>query len=157
MLKELMEEQNDHHHDHDCCCGHHHKHHHHDHDCECEHHHEHHHHDHDCECEHHHEHHHHDHDCECGHHHADEVFNNVGIEVAKVYDYEALNILLSNLANGKYGEVVRAKGIVKTTLGWKKFNITPNELIFEDNDPIIIGKICVIGTHLDEELMKNLF
>ena len=56
-----------------------------------------------------------------------------------------------------YGYVVRAKGILKTTDGWKKFNITPEELLIEDTDAIAIGVLCVIGTHLDEEVIKKLF
>ena len=163
MVDELMEEVKHHHHHHDeedCCCGHHHEHHHHDEEeCCCGHHHEHHHHDEEeCCCGHHHGHHHHSGECGCGHHHADEVFNSIGFETTKTYDYNKLKEILELLANtNEYGEVIRAKGIIKTDLGWKKFNITPNELLIEDNKAIIIGKICVIGSHLCEHTIKSLF
>ena len=158
----------EHHHDEECSCGHHHHHqdeestcghhhHHHDEECSCGHHH--HHHDEECSCGHHE--HHHNEECTCGHHHhhhAEEVFNSIGLETNKTYNYNELNVTLNNLANtSTYGMIVRAKGIVKTDLGWKKFNITPNELLVEDNEAIIIGKVCVIGTHLDENIIKGLF
>lgn len=144
ILEELMDrEEHHHHHDEECC---HHHEHHHDEECCCHHEH-HHHHDEECCC-HHHEH----------HHHADEVFNSVSIETPKVYCFTKLQQVLNELANTTlYGEVIRAKGIVKTTDGWKKFNITPNELIIEDNTPLIIGSICVIGVHLDPNVIKGLF
>lgn len=155
-----------HHHDHDeddddedeeCCCHHNHEHehhHHHDHDeeeCECHHHH----HDYDedecddpnCECHHHH-----------GHHHADEVFTSVGIETAKKYDVNELKELLNKMANGEFGVIVRSKGIVKgNDSKWYLFNLTPEEVEFEESKAIPMGKIVVIGSHIDEEKIRNLF
>ena len=154
-----------HHHDHDeecddseCECHHHHDddedehehhhHHHHDHDEECD--------DPECECHHHHdhdhEHHHH------GHHHADEVFNSVGIETVKKYDINALKELLNKIANGEYGVIVRAKGIIQATDGkWYVFNLEPEEVEVVESKPIPMGKIVVIGSHIDENQIKNLF
>ena len=108
-------------------------------------------------------HHHHDEECECGchqehHHHAHEVFNSVSIETAKIYCFEELNTILNKLAYTKdYGMIIRAKGIVKTTEGWKKFNITPEELVIEDNNALVIGSICVIGVEISTEEIKSLF
>ena len=158
-----------------CSC-----HHHHDHEEGHEHHHHHHHHDHDeddddddeeCECHHEHEHHHHhDHDedecddpnCEChhhhGHHHADEVFTSVGIETTKKYDVNELKALLDKMANGEFGVIVRSKGIVKgNDSKWYLFNLTPEEVEFEESKAIPMGKIVVIGSHIDEEKIRNLF
>ena len=154
-----------HHHDHDeecddpeCECHHHHDddedehehhhHHHHDHDEECD--------DPECECHHHHdhdhEHHHH------GHHHADEVFNSVGIETVKKYDINVLKELLNKIANGEYGVIVRAKGIIQATDGkWYVFNLEPEEVEVVESKPIPMGKIVVIGSHIDENQIKNLF
>ena len=147
-----------HHHEEECCCSHHEHHHHHEEECCCSHHEHHHHHEEECSCGHHE--HHHDEECSCGHHHhhAEEVFNSIGLETSKVYNFDKLSIILNDLANSNsYGEVIRAKGIIRTDLGWKKFNITPNELKVEDNEAVIIGKVCVIGTHLDEKVIKGLF
>ena len=162
LLEELLNEE----HHHVCKCGgHHHEEHHHHEECGCEHHHEEHHHHEECGCEHHHEEHHHHEECGCGHHHeghhhhhADDVFNSVSIETAKVYCFEHLHELLHKLAyTNEHGYIIRAKGIVKTTLGWKKFNITPEELVIEDNNPMSIGSICVIGVDLVNEDIKKLF
>ncbi len=168
-----------HHHDHDeeCECGHHHDHdhHHHDHDeeCECGHHHdhEHHHHDHDeeCECGHHHdhEHHHHDHDeeCECGcgghhhHHHADEVFTSWGIETTAKFTAEGLRTILAALEDEKTcGIVLRAKGIVAAEDGsWLHFDYIPGEPDVRSGSAGLIGRICVIGSNLNEAVIAALF
>ena len=149
LLEELMAEE-DHH---VCKCGchsheHEHEHHHHHEECDC-HEHEHHHHHEECDC-HEHEHHH--------HHHADEVFNSVSIETPKVYCFDKLVTLLNELAySNNHGYIIRSKGIIKTTSGWKKFNITPEELLLEDNEPMAIGVICIIGVNLSSNNLKQLF
>ena len=153
----------EHHHDEECCCGHHHDHeHHHDEECCCGHHHDHeHHHDEECCCGHHHDHeHHHEEECNCGHHHhhVDEIFTSVGIETAKKFDIDELNQMLVNMSMGEYGMIVRAKGIICGTDGlWYQFNLTPGEVEFDDSNPCHIGKICVIGSKIDEHQIKELF
>ncbi len=153
----------EHHHDEECCCGHHHDHeHHHEEECCCGHHHDHeHHHEEECCCGHHHDHeHHHDEECNCGHHHhhADEIFTSVGIETAKKFDIDELNQMLVNMSMGEYGMIVRAKGIICGTDGlWYQFNLTPGEVEIDDSNPCHIGKICVIGSKIDEHQIKELF
>ena len=170
------------HHDHDeeCGCGHEH-HHHHDHD-EHEHHHhdhdehEHHHHDHD-EHEHHHdhdEHHHHDHDhgeecgCGCGHdhhhdhhghHHADEVFTSWGKETIQTYTKEEISNILKTLeSDSSYGTILRAKGMVAGADGeWIYFDMVPEEHEVRTGAAEYTGRICVIGSKLDEHKLEELF
>ena len=176
------EHEHHHHHDHEehCCCGHHEEHehhHHHDHEehCCCGHHEEHehhHHHDHDehCCCGHHEEHehhHHHDHDehCTCGchdhdhhHHHADEVFTSWGVETAKKFDKCAIEAALKELDTGKYGMVLRAKGILPANDGtWIHFDYVPEEYNVRTGSADITGKLCVIGSQLDEKGVAALF
>ena len=153
-----------HHHDGECCCEDEHEghHHHHDGECCCEDEHEEHHHHHDGECcedEHEGHHHHHDGECCCGHHHAaDEVFTSVGIETIKKYDINKLKLLLDDIANGNYGQIVRAKGIISGTDNkWYVFNLTPEEVEIEESKAIPMGKIVVIGAHIDSENIKKLF
>ena len=158
-------EHEHHHHGHDCDC-HDHEHHHHDHDCDCREH-EHHHHDHDCDC-HEHEHHHHDHDCNCGchdhhhhhhHHHADEVFTSWGKETPRKYTKEQITSALKELQNEeKYGMVLRAKGIVATD-GDKfiHFDYIPGEPDVREGSAGIIGRLCVIGSKINEEELCKLF
>ena len=177
LEKELLEEH--HHHDGECGCGH--EHHHHDHDGECgcgpEHHHhdhdeecgcghEHHHHDHDEECGCGHEHHH-DHDGECGcghhhehgHHHADDVFTSWGVETAHKFTEEELKDIVSKLASDKsFGDVLRAKGIVASDEGeWFHFDLVPEETELRRGAADYTGRICVIGSNLNEDAIKELF
>ena len=167
------------HHDHDeeCSCGHdhdHEHHHHHDHDDECgcghDHDHEHHHHDHDeCGCghDHDHEHHHHDHDDECGcghhhdhhHHHADEVFTSWGRETIKKFTREGLEKMLESLsASEEYGVILRAKGMLPAEDGtWIYFDMVPEETEIREGSPEYTGRLCVIGSKLNEEKLAKLF
>ena len=172
----------EHHHDHEeCGCGHDHEHdHHHDHDheeCGCGHDHEHeHHHDHnheECGCGHDHEHeHHHDHDheeCGCGHyhdhdhhhhHHADEVFTSWGKETTKKYTKEGIHEILEALSNhnDEYGMVLRAKGMVEGEDGqWIYFDMVPGEADVREGAPEYTGRICVIGSKMNEANLARLF
>ena len=164
-----------HHHDHDEC-DHDHEHHHdhdHDHEC-CDHDHEHHH-DHDHECcdhdhEHDHEHHHHDHDhgegCTCGchhdhhgHHHADEVFQNIGVETPRKFEEAAIRTALEQLDDEKrFGSILRAKGILPLTDGkWLHFDYVPGESDVRYGSADYTGRLCVIGTKINEAALKELF
>ena len=166
-----------HHHDHEeehHCCGHHdhEHHHHHEHgeECCCGHHdHEHHHHhEHgeECCCGHHdHEHHHHhehgEH-CSCGHdhhhHHADEVFTSWGVETHKKFSRAYIEEALKHLDSGEYGIVLRAKGILEAHDGsWIHFDMVPEEYDVRTGGAAITGKLCVIGSKLDEKAIAGLF
>ena len=164
-------DHHEHHHQHDHCCDHDHHEHHHEHDHCCDHdHHEHHHeHDHCCDYdhhEHHHEHHHH-HDCGCGHdhhdhhhhHHADEVFTSWGKETVKKFSAEAMTSILKALENSeKYGFILRAKGIVEGDNGqWIYFDYIPEEINVRTGASSTIGKICVIGSNINEAEICALF
>ena len=148
-----------------------HHHHHHDHDHECCHHdheeHEHHHHDHEDECchhdhEHHHEHHYDEHGvCSCGHHHhdhdADEIFTSWGRETAKKFSKEQLAQALTALDSGEYGQILRAKGIVDGGDSWYEFDMVPGEQQLRPCAPDVTGKLCVIGSQMDEAKVAALF
>ena len=178
------EEHHHHHHDHDEdgheCCHHHHDHddddddedeheHHHHHDEDDDHGHEccHHHHDHDDDDdqdEHEHHHHHHDGECCCGHHHhhhdhdADEVFTSWGIETPNTYSAEDIEKILTALDSGEYGAILRAKGMVPAPDGtWVYYDYVPEEHDIRSGKPEVTGKICVIGSKLDEDKLAELF
>ena len=162
-----LEEEHHHHHDHEegCCCGGH-GHHEHEH---------HHHHDHEegCCCgghgHHEHEHHHHhDHEegCCCGghghhdhhHHHADEVFTSWGVETTKKFTVAQLEAALHSLDSGRFGMILRAKGIVACADGgWIHFDYVPEEHNIRMGSASVIGKLCVIGAQLDEHGVGHLF
>ena len=155
------DEHEHHHHDHDHDHDHEHEHHHHDgeechcHDHEHEHEHEHHHHDgEECHChDHDHEHHHHH------HHHADDVFTSWGIETAKKFTEEEIRDILNALSDSeKYGTILRAKGIVAAQNGtWIHYDYVPEEIDVRTGAADYTGRICVIGSKLNEEELKKLF
>ena len=161
------EEEHEHHHHHDhededdhCCC-----HHHHDHDDDDDEH-EHHHHDHDDEDGEHEHHHDEDGHCCCGHHHhhhhdghdADEVFTSWGVETAKKIAKADIEHALTELDSGKYGMILRSKGIVDGGAdGWLEFDYVPGEWEVRSRGADVGGKLVVIGSKLDEKAIAGLF
>ena len=152
-----------HHHDHDDDeDGHEHHHHHHHDDDEDEHEHHHHHHedgeecdDPDCECHHHHDH---DHEHHHGHHHADDVFTSWGTETSTRFTEGFVEDCLDELMTGRYGMILRAKGILPTADGqWIHFDYVPGEKEIRLGAADVIGKLCVIGTGLDKKGLAALF
>lgn len=155
------EEEHEHHHHHD--------HNHHEHDHEHDHHDHEHHHDHDhhhehgenCTCgchdhdhdhdEHDHEHHH--------HHHADEVFTSWGTETTRKFTKDEIEHILEELDNSeKYGMILRAKGIVAGRDGeWIHFDYVPEETSVRNGSAGVIGRLCVIGSHINEAAIEALF
>lgn len=168
------EHHHDHHHEHDenCTCGCHDHDHDHDEECSCGHDHDHDHHDHEHH-DHHHEHgHHHEHEhgegCTCGchdhdhhgHHHADEVFTSWGLETPHEFTKEEIASILEALEDDKtYGFVLRSKGMVpeKETGEWIYFDYVPGESNVRTGKADVTGKICVIGSKLNEENLRKLF
>ena len=144
----------DDHHDHD------------DHDHEHEHHHDHD--DHDHEHDHHHDHDHDDH-CGCGHdhdhdhhhhHHADEVFTSWGKETPRKYTKEEVETILKALSadNNEYGIILRAKGMLPSQDGtWIYFDMVPEEYEIREGQPEYTGRLCVIGSKIDEAKLEKLF
>lgn len=124
--------EHEHHHHHEdgeeCCCGHHH-----DHD------------------EHDHEHHH--------HHHADEVFTSWGVETPNKFTRQQLDEILKKLANSEeFGQILRSKGMLSDKEGkWMYFDLVPGEYEIRDGKPDFTGRICVIGSKLAEDKLKELF
>ena len=135
MMKEYEEHHHEHHHDHE-----------HDHD-----------HDHDhgegctCGC-HDHDHHHHDHD-------ADEVFTSWGKETPHKYTKEKIESILKIFCDTEdYGSILRAKGMVPAEDGpWIYFDMVPGEYELRDGEPDYTGRLCVIGTNIDEHKLEELF
>jgi len=160
MAQPYEEEDEDHDHDH---------HHHHDHDDHDEDHDEHdhdheHHHDHDEDDHDHEEHHehHHDHDHHHHHHHhghdADEVFESWGVETVHQFTEKGLADILAALDGDTYGVVLRAKGIVPCAEGgWIHFDYTPGEQDIRKGAADVTGRLCVIGSNLNEAKLAELF
>ena len=172
LLAEAEHEEHEHHH------------HHHDHDDDHdEHEHQHHEHGEDCTCgchdhdhdEHDHDHdghdHHHEHgeDCTCGchdhdhehhhHHHADDVFTSWGKETPQKYTQQEITAALESLSDeAKYGMILRAKGIVEGEDGqWIHFDYVPGVPDVRTGSASTIGRLCVIGSKINEEAIAELF
>ena len=183
LLKEALEHSAEHHHDDDdededehehhhhhhheageeCCCGHHHD----DDDDDDEDEHEHHHH-HDDDDEDEHEHHHHEdgEECSCGcghhhhhHHHADDVFTSWGRETPHKYTKEGIEDILKKFCDTEeYGTILRAKGMVPAEDGtWIYFDMVPGEYEIREGEPDYTGRLCVIGTDIEEHQLEHLF
>ena len=139
LEQEMLEEEHEHHHHHDgeCGCGH--------------------------DLEEHEHHHHHDGECGCGHdhhhHHADEVFTSWGRETIKKYTREGLEKILEALSESdKYGIILRAKGMLPAEDGtWIYFDMVPEETEIREGAPEYTGRLCVIGSKLDEHALEELF
>lgn len=138
-------------------CGHHHEEHGHSHREGCGHHHEEHEHSHEehadsCGCGH--DHHHHDH----GHHHADEVFSSWGRETIKTYTKEEIEHILKTLeSDDSFGVILRAKGMVAGGNDWIYFDMVPEEHEVRSGAAEYTGRLCVIGSNLNEEKLADLF
>ena len=152
MLEHEHEHEHDHEHEHEhehehdehCTCGCHDHDHDHEHDEHCT-----------CGCHDHDHEHHHDHH---GHHHADEVFTSWGVETVKAFGEAELSAILTALDGGNYGVVLRAKGIVPCAEGgWLHFDYTPGEQNIRKGAADVTGRLCVIGSQLKEEGLKELF
>ena len=108
-------------------------------------------------------HHHHDGECGCGHdhhhHHADEVFTSWGRETIKKYTREGLEKILEALSESdKYGIILRAKGMLPAEDGtWIYFDMVPEETEIREGAPEYTGRLCVIGSKLDEHALEELF
>ena len=149
-------------------CGHHHEHghhhHHHEHEerqCEHEHHHEHE----ECECGH--DHHHEHEECECGHDHhghhhhhdAEEIFTSLGRETINTYTHEQLDAILKEISTSEdMGTILRAKGILQTPdKTWLHFDLVPGEYEIRVGAADYTGRLCVIGSQLNEHKILELF
>ena len=181
LLESLKAEHDDDDDDDDHCCCHHHHHHdddeddddhdhccHHHHDDDEEHEHHHHHHDddeddddHDHCCHHHddeeeHEHHHHHHG-----HDADEVFTSWGEETPVAFSHDELDAILRKLCeeDSGLGVILRSKGVVKAKDNekWYYFDLVAGEYEIRLGEPDYTGKVCVIGSKIDEEKIAALF
>ena len=127
MIQSLIDDE---HEEHECC-------HHHDEDEE-----------HEC-CHHHH---HHGHD-------ADEVFASWGKETLKSISYEKLDNFLKSLQDENLGIIVRAKGYLKASDNdkWYYFDYVYGDYQIRLDEPTTIGRVVVIGSHINEEKIANLF
>ena len=92
-------------------------------------------------------------------HHADEVFTSWGRETPHKFERAKIEAILKSFAEGdEYGEILRAKGMVEDVAGgWIYFDMVPGEYELRDGEPDYTGRLCVIGTNIDEHHLDELF
>lgn len=109
-------------------------------------------------------------DCTCGchehdhaghhhHHHADEVFTSWGRETVRKYSREEIAGILKALSeDGSYGVILRAKGMLEDEDGvWTYFDMVPDEVDIRVGSAEYTGRICVIGSKLDQKKLEKLW
>lgn len=90
------------------------------------------------------------------HHHGGEDFESWSAETPRAFGRAAVERALSELP--RYGEVLRAKGIVPAGDGsWLKFDYVPGEAGVRETGPDFTGRLCVIGKGLDKAGLAALF
>ena len=86
------------------------------------------------------------------------MFVSWGTETVRKFGEDELSAMLSQLDGGEYGLVLRAKGIVPCTDGgWIHFDYVPGESDVRRGSAQVTGRVCVIGSHLAEDALKELF
>ena len=87
------------------------------------------------------------------------MFTSWGKETPTVYTKTEIEEILDKLGNEEeYGFVLRAKGMVPAEDGtWIYFDYVPEECDIRAGKPEVTGKICVIGSKLQEEKLVALF
>ena len=86
------------------------------------------------------------------------MFTSWGRETHLKFERAAIENALKELDSGKYGMVLRAKGILPCVDGsWIHFDMVPEEIDIRSGKADINGKLCVIGSKLDEAGIAALF
>ena len=89
---------------------------------------------------------------------APELFENWGVETPKAFEYSELVKILNEFQNNKHGEVLRAKGIIRSKDNkWFKFDFVPNDISIVNYKSDYTGRVCVIGRNLNKDSIDKLF
>ena len=80
------------------------------------------------------------------------------METPNVYEKEEIESILTALDSGEYGVILRAKGIVSAEGGkWLHFDYVPEEHEVRYGAADYTGRLCVIGSQLNEHELHHLF
>ena len=88
------------------------------------------------------------------------MFVSCGTETTATFDRATMADKLNALCDeGKYGIVLRAKGIVAAADGgnWIHFDYVPGEPDVREGGAAVIGRLCVIGSNLNIPALSELF
>ena len=82
------------------------------------------------------------------------------METHKKFTTEQIEGILKQLEDAaQYGMVLRAKGYVASNDSdrWIHFDYVPGESDVRRGSAQVTGRVCVIGSHLAEDALKELF
>ena len=86
------------------------------------------------------------------------MFTSWGVETTHTFTEPQLQRILTLLDTGIYGAVLRAKGILPTAEGtWLHFDYVPDDHEVRTGAADYTGRLCVIGSKLDEKGLAALF
>ena len=87
------------------------------------------------------------------------MFQNIGVETANRYEEDEIRAMLDKLSDEEeYGQILRAKGVLQNHEGkWFQFDYVPGEAEFRPGTADYTGRFCVIGAHIDEKALRELF
>jgi len=92
-------------------------------------------------------------------HSADTMFSTWSLETKEEFSKSKLKEVFEEIAKDKdYGFILRGKGIVKLNTGkYIQFNYVPGKFAISDIDEQEIGKVCIIGSHINKNKLNYLF
>ena len=84
------------------------------------------------------------------------MFVSYGAETVRKFNTDALKAALDAFADSeRFGMVLRAKGIIESDDGrWIHFDYIPGESDVRFGRADVIGRLCVIGSHLNKEAIS---
>ncbi len=87
------------------------------------------------------------------------MFSSFGAETTKKFTKEGITAILEAFSeDDSYGMILRAKGIVEGESGdWIHFDYVPGEPDVSFGSAGIIGRLCVIGSGIDNDRIKEIF
>ncbi len=86
------------------------------------------------------------------------MFTSWGTETTKRFTKAELEDILIKLDSGAYGAVLRSKGILRGEGDlWLHFDYVPEEHEVREGSADYTGRLCVIGSELNEAGLRGLF
>ena len=87
------------------------------------------------------------------------IFTSWGKETVRKFSRAEIEEILKTLSeDSSYGVILRAKGMLPSPDGtWIYFDMVPEEYEIREGQPEYTGRLCVIGSKIDEAKLEKLF
>lgn len=84
--------------------------------------------------------------------------SSVSISNFKINEAQKIKEIFDDFNTGKYGKILRAKGFLKSALdNTLEFNYVNGQYSIKESDIKTSSKICIIGSKLQKDKLKNIF